>query len=93
MAYASAYDTLVCELRYKLFVWTLDLRRKGYIMNFTLLESKNWNQIDLAFTFRDAQGNLLDLFSSNNVDVNIGLIHYVTNLINGHIVQYGCHVQ
>ena len=53
MAYASPFDTIVCELRYKLFLWTTDLRRDGYQLNFTLTEFKNLNQIDLDITLRD----------------------------------------
>ena len=92
MAYASPFDTLVSELRFNLFVWTLDLRRAGYKLHFTLTEYKNVSEINLDFTIRDVQGNLLDIFWIKDVKVNIGLIHQVTNFINGHVVQYGCHL-
>ena len=88
MAYVSPFDTIVCELRYKLFLWTIDLRRDGYQLNFTLTEFKNLNQIDLDITLRDEQGDLVDLFWLQDLSVDIGLIHYVTNLMNGHLVQY-----
>ena len=93
MAYASPFDTIVSELTYKLFMWTLDLRRGGYKLNFILHEFQHINQIDLEFTVRDLGSNLLDIFWMPDLDVDIGLIHHVTNMLNSHLVQYGCTVE
>ena len=92
MAYASPFDTIVCELRFKLFVWTLDLCRAGYKLQFTLSEYKHVNEVDLEITLRDIQGNLLELLKIEDIQVDIGLIDHVTTYLNGHFIQYGLHL-
>ena len=89
MSFAYPYDTVVTELRYKLLLWTLDLDYLGFKLYFNLTEFKIANKIDLDITIRDLQGNLKVLFWITDLNVDLGTIHYVTTMMNVHLLQYG----
>ena len=90
MAFASNFDTLVTDLRYRIFTWTLDTIRFGLRLEMTIVENKLNNTIDIHVEVRTgATGVLLRFYWIYGINVDHQMIQTVLNSVNTNLAQYG----
>ena len=90
MAFASNFDTLVTDLRYRIFTWTLDTIRFGLRLEMTIVENKLNNTIDIHVEVRTAAtGDFLRFYWLYGINVDHQMIQTVLDSVNTNLAQYG----